>query len=381
MGRSAAARALSAPYAVGFAESVDDAEIRQLLRETEFAGEVRLSLEREPDSNVSSAIEGDVHGTVVARDSATGALAGIASRSVRDVFINGRPARVGYLGQLRISPAYRSRRELLEAGFDFCRMLHDREPDCSLYLASVVADNEQARRLLSRRAKGWPHFEPIDSLTSLAIPVGRVRRNKPSRVVVRRGTSASIADIIECLSRNGAALQFYPRWRAADFGSSRLIGLDPSDFMIATRDGRTVGCIACWDQRAFKQVIVKGYSPRLARLRRFVNLLAPLSGIPRLPREGSPLQCAYLSHLAVERNDDEEVLTALVAGARQRALEKGLDYVVLGLSSRSPAFQTTARAFKHRAYESVLYVAFWPDGEAAVRSLDGRPSHPELAIL
>ena len=380
MGRSAAARALSAPYAVGFAEAVDDVEIRQLLRETEFAGDVRLSLERESDSSVSSAIEGDVHGTIVARDSATGALAGIASRSIRDVFINGRPARVGYLGQLRIAPAYRSRRELLEAGFDFCRMLHDRQRDCSLYLASVVTDNEQARRLLSRRAKGWPRFEPIDSLTSLAIPVGHVRL-QPSRVMVQPGTPASIDDIIECLSRNGAAWQFYPRWRAADFGCSRLIGLDPSDFMMATRDGRTVGCVACWDQRAFKQVIVKGYSPRLARSRRFVNLLAPFTGTPRLPREGSQLQFAYLSHLAVERNDDEEVLTALVEGARRRAMEKGLDYVVLGLSSRSTAFQAIARAFRHRAYESVLYVAFWPDGEVAAQSLDGRPSHPELAIL
>jgi hypothetical protein len=381
VGRSAAARALSAPYAVGFADSDDDPDIRQLLRETTFAGDVQLSLEREPDSTLSSALEGDVHGTIVARDSATGTLAGIASRSVRDVFINGKPARVGYLGQLRITQGFRSRRELLAAGFDFCRILHERERDSSMYLASVVADNHQAMRLLSRGGPGWPRFEPVDSLTSLAIPVRPGGRKKPRVVVLRRGTPESLNEIVECLSRNGGRWQFYPRWRAADFGSSRLRGLDLSDFVIATRDGRTVGCIACWDQRAFKQVIVKGYSSRLARSRWLVNLLSPFTGMPTLPRAGMQLQFGYLSHLAVEREDDEEVVTALVAGARDRATEKRLDYVVLGLSSRSSALQTIARAFQHRAYESVLYSAFWSDDEAAARSLDGRASNPELAIL
>jgi hypothetical protein len=40
-----------------------------------------------------------------------------------------------------------------------------------------------------------------------------------------------------------------------------------------------------------------------------------------------------------------------------------------------------ARTFRHRTFESVLYKAFWPDGEPLARSLDGRPSNPELAIL
>jgi hypothetical protein len=380
VGRSATARALNPPYAVDFARPGDDPEIRQLLRGTEFAGDVRLSLEREPDSLLSAAIEGDVSGTIVARDSATGTLAGIASRAVRGVFINGKASRVGYLGQLRIAPAFRGRRELLAAGFDFCRMLHDRERDCSLYLASVVADNHQATRLLARRASGWPRFEPVSSLTSLAISVdGGSRRS--SDVVLRRGSPDVINSIVDCLSRNGARWQFFPRWRAADFESSRLLGLNPSDFVIATRDGRTVGCIACWDQRAFKQVIVRGYSPRLARSRVFLNLVSPFTGIPRLPRHGTQLQFAYLSHLAVEQDDDEDVVRTLVAGARDVAAEKGLDYVVLGLSSTCAALTAVTRAFKHRAYESVLYVAFWPEDEAAVRALDERPSHPELAIL
>jgi hypothetical protein len=381
MGRIAAARALSVPYAIDFAQPGDDPEIRQLLRESAFGGDVRLSLAREPDSRLSGAIEGDAHGTVVARDSGSGELAGIASRSVRDVFLNGHSARLGYLGQLRIAQRFRSRRELLQAGFDFCRRVHERERDTRLYLASVLSDNDQAKRLLSRRASGWPRFEPVDTLVSLAIPASRGGRQVPAGVTVRRGAEECLNEIIACVSRNGVRFQFYPRWRAEDFGSARLLGVDPSDFVIATRSGRTVGCIACWDQRAFKQVIVRGYSSRLARWRPLINLASPLTGIPRLPREGRELQFAYLSHVAVDGDAGDDVMTALVSGARERAAAKGLDYVVLGLSSRCRSLAAVKRAFKHRAYESVLYVAFWPDGEEAAHALDGRPSYPELALL
>jgi hypothetical protein len=102
--------------------------------------------------------------------------------------------------------------------------------------------------------------------------------------------------------------------------------------------------------------------------------------MPRLPREGTQLQCGYLSHLAFEP-DDERVLIALIEGALRRAADKRLAYVVLGLSTACSSSLVVKRWFKHRAYESVLYAAFWPDGEAMARSLDGRPSNPELALL
>jgi hypothetical protein len=381
VGRFAAARPLTVPYAVGTAQPADDREVRQLLRDSVFAGDVRVSLEREPDSRLSGAIEGDVHATIAARDSISGVLAGIASRSVRDVFLNGEPGRLGYLGQLRIAPAYRSRRDLLRAGFDFCRLLHQRERDSRIYLASVVSDNHQARRLLARRVVGWPRFEPVDTLVSLAIPAARRLRRLAADLTVRRGGWDCLDEIVGCLSRHGPRFQFHPRWRAEDFGSARLPGLDPEDFVIATRHGRTVGCLACWDQRAFKQVVVRGYSSRLARWRPLINLTSPVTGIPRLPRQDTPLRFAYLSHLAIDGDLGDDVITALVSAGCERATEKNLDYAVLGLSARCPWLSAVRRAFNHRPYESVLYVAFWPDGESLANALDARPSSPELALL
>ncbi len=377
-------------YALTLSQAEDEPEIRRLLRESAFAGSVRLSLEREPDSRLAAWIEGDLHETIVARHRKGDEAVAIASRSVRTAFLNGSPAPLGYLGQLRIDRRYRRHRGLLDAGFRFCRELHEhhvRESTTAphIYLASVVADNLPARRLLARRVAGWPTFEPIDTLVSLAIPLDRrPAPNLRSGLQLRRGSADLVDDIVACLKRNGRRFQFSPAWTRGDLLSPmRTRGLALEDFTVALADGRVIGCAACWDQRAFKQVRVRGYARPVARLRPVINLFSPALGVPRLPPVGAQLQNAYVSHIAIDEDQDGDgnVFSALVREVGAVARSKRADYLVLGLSSRDTALSPIKHAFRHRAYESILYVAFWPDGEPVARALDGRPSNPELAIL
>jgi hypothetical protein len=374
----------AAPFTIHCLTPTDDSAIRALLRDASFGEDVALSLEREPDSALASSIEGDEHVALGARHrTGAGRLAGIASRAVRTVFVNGEARRIGYLGQLRIDPAFRRHRGLLAAGFEYIRSLDSGPAGPRLYLASVVADNTAARRLLARRAAGWPAFEPVDTLVSLTIPVGGRPGLRAARgLECARGSLDRIDDVGASLQRAGRRHQFHPAWSRADLLSPlRSRGLSPEDFILATRDGRVVGCLACWDQRAFKQVVVRRYSPRIARWRPLLNVLAPFTGMPHLPATGDALQFAFLSHLALDAESDAAALIAMVHAARAEAGRRGLRYVVLGVSAAHPLLPDLRRAFSHRAYESVLYVAFWPEGAALAASLDGRPSHPELAIL
>jgi len=373
----------SVAFSVAAAAPHDDEAIRTLLRASRFGHDVALSLEREPDSALAASIEGDEHEALVARHH-SGRVAGIASRAVRTVYVNGAATRIAYLGQLRIDPRFRTHRGLLAAGFTYVagRRRHD---GARLHLASVVADNGAARRLLARRARGWPAFEPVDTLVSLAIPVGRWRDGRgASAVECRRGTLDRIDDIVACLERTGRRYQFSPVWSRDDLLSpARSRDLRIEDFVLAVRDGRIVGCVACWDQRQFKQAVVRGYSARLARWRPLLNAVGLLTGTPHLPAVGSRLDFAYLSHLAldVDAEQDAAVAGALVRAALADAARRGLRYVVLGLSAAHPVLTALRREFTHRAYESVLYVACWPEDRALAAALDGRPSHPELAIL
>jgi hypothetical protein len=368
-------------FEVSLATAADEAEVRRLLREHPLAGDVVVSLEREPDSRIAAGIEGDVHHTLVARERTTSRIAAIASRAVRDAFVNGVPARVGYLGQLRIAEGVRGYRTLLDSGFDFCRELHE-AGDARVYLTSIVADNQAARRLLlGLRSRSAPRFEPAGALSTLILP--RARRRVPRRhggIEIRPGSRDLLEEIAACLWRNGERRQFAPCWRLEDLCAPRRTpDLSPEHFLVATRGGRVVGCVARWDQRRFKQVFVRGFSPRLRRWRPIVNLAGRWLGLPRLPEVGSRLEFAYLSHFAVD-GDDVATATALVAAARS-SLPPDVDYVVLGLAEGSSLLPALRRRSRHREYRSLLYLACWPDGERVVRALDGRLPHAEVAVL
>ncbi len=353
----------------------DGAEIRALMRQSALPGSVSLTFEREPDASIAGRAEGNPHDYIVARERASGRIAAIASRSIRDRFVNGSPARVGYLGQLRVHRDFRRVPFLIDGGFAFCRALHDRQP-CQLYFASVISENIAARRLLERGRAGWPVFAGVDDIVTFAVPARRAGR-RSSAVAILDGVDVGAAALAAFLWRHNARYQLSPCWNADDLSGTSLPGLGLQNFVVATRGGSIAGCAAIWDQRAFKQVVVRGYTPSLRRARRALNLVAPLTGGLRLPAPGQQLRFAFLSHLALE-HDDLEVGLQLITEATRRARAAELDYIALGLSARSPLATAVSRSFRHRSYRTTLYAASWPGGDMRI---DNRPAQPEIAIL
>src|SRR5882724_4131452 len=107
----------------GFAGSAHDAGLRALLRETPMGGGIRLTLEREPNYFTAAHLEGERQYTIYAREADR--IVAMASRSVRTLFVNGTPQKVGYLGQLRVAASHRRRtREILRTGFAMLRETH-----------------------------------------------------------------------------------------------------------------------------------------------------------------------------------------------------------------------------------------------------------------
>jgi len=352
----------------------DDPELRRLLRDNPMDGEIRVSLEREPNAFLSAAVEGEPHRTIVARDPSGGGIVGMGSRSVWNAFVNGEPRRLGYLSQLRVDRAWRGKKRLLTGGYELIRSF--REPDeLPFDLTTIVADNQVARRLLGAGLPGLPAYREIEGFTTLVLPA----TSRPRTVSgIERGTGERMAGIAACLERNGRRHQFAPRFSTADLLSpERSRGLAPEDFFLAVSGGEVVGCLSLWDQSGFKQAVVRGYGPRLARWRPWINLLSPLLRTPRLPDPGQILPHAYIAHLAVD-GDDPAIFQALTEAAFAEARARRYVYVVIGLASRHPWLPWLKRRFRAREYASTLYAVHWEDGPDA---LDGRMPHVEVALL
>jgi hypothetical protein len=361
------------------AQQNDDAALRRLLRENAMEGDIRLTLEREPNVFHAATIAGEFEQILVARANGADSLLAMGSRSVMTGYVNGQVQRLGYLGQLRVDRHHRGRKRLLTGGYAALRDLH-RDGATSFYVTAIVADNRSARRILEAGLDGLPTYRPLESLLTLVMPVRKRPRHTSTSLIVECGAPDNLDEIVECLERNGLRHQFTPRWTRDDLLSSRTRDLHLRDVRLARRHGHVVGCLAGWDQTRFKQTVVRGYSRRLGVARPVLNTLAPLRRVPRLPPPGRALRNAFISHLAID-DDDPDVLLALLNATHRHAATRSLDYLILTVALRHSFVDVVKRAFSHREYHSVLYVVHWEDGAAAAAAIDSRIPHLEAALL
>src|SRR5687768_7151444 len=87
----------------------DDADLRHVLRETPMEGRISVAFRREPSWFKAAAIDGEPRQVVVCRDCDSNHIVGFGSRSIRTLYVDGQPQRMGYLSSLRLLAAYRNR--------------------------------------------------------------------------------------------------------------------------------------------------------------------------------------------------------------------------------------------------------------------------------
>ncbi|HZD05995.1 MAG TPA: hypothetical protein VE173_13875, partial [Longimicrobiales bacterium] len=367
------------------AEDRDDDALRRLLQEAPLDGRIRLAFPREPSFFAAGAVEGRRHATVVARRGRNGPVVGMGSRSVKEVYLNGEPALLGYLGGLRLAPGWRAGRRTLAGAYALLGGLR-RSDELPFDLTSVVADNLPARRLLERGVPGLPRYTPLTELVTLVVrtgPGGRRRggsRRGRGVVVEAAGTGSRLDALAERLRREGKAHHLAPRWnrpRLDELASGRLGTWHP---LVALHRGEAVGCAAVWDQRLLRQCVVRGYAPWLGRARPVLDAALRLTGRPGLPPAGAALAMGYLSHLSAA---DGEISAELVAAARSWAVGLGLELLAMGLPAGGPEVEVLRRRFGGRTYRSVLYAVHDPDCEPGppLPALPGADVRVEVATL
>ena len=362
------------------ATEATEPQLRRLLRDNPLTGDIHVSLEREPNAFHAAGISGDQYQMMLAFGGEPGELIASGGRFELETYINGAAHRIGYFGELRAQGGLKARRKLLLGSYRKMRQFHE-AGNVSFYLTTIIEDNHRARRLLEAGLGDMPAYRPLETMVTFTIPTRLgARRRRPS-FGIARGNEQQLAGIAAKLAENGTRYQFHPVWSEDILHSaSRCRGLAPENFLLCPDGDDLRSCLALWDQRAFKQTVIRGYSPRLGRVRPLLNIVAPLLGRPRLPSAGAKLESAFLSHVAVDE-DDEDSLIALVAAGCEQAMKKDIDYVMISFAARNPLANVIRKRFTSHEYVSVIYVVFWEDGAGAVNLLDDRIPHPEVAIL
>ena len=365
----------------------DDAALAALLA-LPMGGRMRLSMRPGPDRDAAAAWRGERGergegggrgATVLVRDRETGRPVATGSRSVRTLWINGEPARVGYLSGLRNTPGVRLPRRVIAAAFN--RLLNTRHEDEAAFdLTAVMADNAVARRALERGVPGLPTYTPLGGLLTVTVRAGGRRRAVPS------GEPAEPAEVVALLHEDGRRFQARPVWNDTSLACSGWHGVRRV-FCVQRQNGRLCrsryaalpdACAAVWDQRPARRMVIDGLAPPLAWSRRPLNAALRLAGYPAIPAAGAALPMVFLSHLATRDGDPQKLhdvihsAAALAAGCG----EPPARLATFGLPD-TPDHRRLTRRLRGWVSRSMIYAVH----RGPPPRLDGRPVWPEAALL
>jgi len=355
-----------------------DGAIRRLLRENPMHGEVSLSFEREPNYFFSKELAGGRDQTILAFEGQR--LLCMGRCSTRSRYVNGQLRRVAYLSELRLDSQARSRFDILRRGYQFFGQIQSDDPP-ELCFTSIAADNDRARRFLERGLPGMPAYKFIAGFTTFLIPVPRPSQLGPSERLGVSSVSATMArwsDLVAFLNAHGKEHQLASHWTVDDLYSLANFGLSLADVQVVVEDGQIIACGGLWDQRCFRQTVVRGYRTKIGRGRHLINLSATLFGTPRLPEIGSVLAVGILCPFAV-RTTGERVLLPLLESLLFVGARRGLEFIALGFADDDHRLAIIRKRFRCREYRTRLYEVQW--GERAEAISKAHPCLPEIALL
>jgi hypothetical protein len=359
------------------ATPADNEDLLQFGAHAEMSGAIRFSFDRSPDYFTALRVEGRHTDVLVGREMATGRLIATGQRSVKTVFVNGTATTLGYLSGLRVGQRARSA-SFLSRGYARLNALQAEHP-ATFHLTTIMEDNAPARKVLLSHRLGLPVYLDLGRFCCVALSLHRNNYGR-SRFTLRRATAADAVSVVEFLNREGRTKQFFPEYRAEDFGNpgGLLPHLGWQDVFLAFDGPTMVGSLAAWDQQKFRRWRVTGFAPWLGWSRHLLNLVARLRRMPILPSPGSSLNAFNLALVCV-RDNDRNVFKALLDEVI-RAQQGRYECFLAGLHERDPLLPELLER-PHVPLNSRLYLVDWENGNRAIRNLDGRIPYLELGSL
>ena len=313
-----------------------------------------------------------------------GAIQGLGTILARDGYLDGRPTRVGYLGDLRVMPHLQGRR-LIGRFYGPVLQQFSKTRGCNVYLTTIIASNTAAVRALTGeggRMLGIPPYTLLRTFDIRAIYLALPRRRQRTPYRVRRATTSDIPALAHFLDEDARRRPF-----GQVFSEEVLLrrlaawpGLAIQNFYLAfDPTGRLCGCCALWDAAPVKRTVVTSYRGSMRWIKRAYNVAATLLRAPRLPPSGGVLRYAYLTHQAV-LPEDPHVFRALLEAVYADYQKSGYHFLSACVYRDDP-LGSAYRGFLTSNLPAHLYVVAVPgcDIPSGARG-PGRPGF-EMALV
>ena len=315
------------------ATGADNRACLELFSAVPMRGDLVLSTQREPDFFSLYGMQRVEPFTYVGDDGA-GGLVGIATALIREGWLDGAPARVGYLGDLRIR--FDRARTFGRFFGDFFDALCERT-GCSAYYTAILSSNRAAMNALTkRRAKrvNQPFYQRLHEFN--AVQVQLTRKRTPSGTV-RSAAPNDVPKLVELLAREHQKRPFGYRYDQGELEHrlAKWPGFTLDDTLITEKNGEIVGFTTIWDPSPVKRYRVHAYNGSMKWVKRGFNFAASIARWPKLPEPGGEFRYAYLTNTWV-KDESPATFRALLEHAYARLQPKGFHFFTFELDENDP---------------------------------------------
>ena len=342
-------------YSIEVAKESDDADLREVLRETQMKGNISLSFETEPSFFKSIAILGEKQTVLSIREVKKDKIIGFLIRSIKNVFIDGEIEKVGYLSSIRLLEEYRGGRLLIQGNKELKKLLEKSKE--RINFTTIIEDNIYAKKIIAKSRAGLPNYIPIGVNITFAIkPIKKSRYKTHNNIKIQKGINGfSMNEIVDFINTHGKKKNFFPVCSEQIFQKNYLKDFNSKDFYLAHKDNKILGVIGTWDQSKFKQTIVKGLSLKYKALRLINNyLLTYIINTPIISNINEKINALYINFIAIENNDDN-VFSSLIDTISIQNSNKSYNYFLIGIDQNDPLCKSMEK-FKSFTYNAVIYL-------------------------
>ncbi len=302
----------NADWGLRLAQPEDNQRLCHIFGEVKMDAELRIAEERDPDFFALRKMHGGATYTIVLIDKSddvadTERVSGCCTVVVRDGWLSARPARIGYVCDLRVIEKFRRGRVFPASIRIVLDYVKQQDPVDAFYF-SMMRDNRSAQH-----AKMLANAQSITPYNMVNVQlVGKFKKCSPS---VSRAEPGDIRELVTFLAEESATKQFGFRFDAAMLNDriEQWPNFSLANFYIA-RDtaGRIVACAAPWNpEDSLRRSRIHGYGGKMKLLKKAYNLEVALRGGLPLPEEGGCFHILSLTHVAIKQNDPA-LLRALV---------------------------------------------------------------------
>ena len=358
--------------------TADEERLKRLYSEKSRDGSVQINLDRNPDFFEALRVEGFLNGVYAVEDTQTRLIAGAGIRNLRYCYINGEVQKIGYLSGLRVGEGYRKSRSMAMI-FLKLRELY-LQGECAGYLCSVFNSNKTAVRVLTSGKAGMPHFNEVGQFNTFVFKPVPVNSREEREVIIRRAERTDLLNILAFLNEEGSKRQYFPYYTLSDFTdpSGTLKNLQINDIYIALENNQIAGCIALWNQTAFRRWKVEGYSPFFKIVRPIYNALIFLTPLPRLPKPQSGFNYRLLSLVCI-RNDNSNIFKALYNRAIHSIPQNENAIISAGFFNNDPLIKSLPKL--KMSFKSTIFIGNWKETQPEIDKIDNRFPYIEAGSL